>query len=657
MTAPYYYHAPYYLSRTAVLDVGLKCVHSCKFCYYSYLDGSDDQFHGMRHAKFRDGADLHRVVDQFKASGFLNFDVTGGEPTLHPEIIELVRHASELGISQRIITLGQFLTKKHKHGKHETLLEDLLEAGVTNFLFSTHAVEEEMFQRLTGGSWLAQKAAMDALDEQGFQYTSNTTVMAGNVKHLPEIAREILRHNIYLHNFICMNAYHYWSNSGQALDVQATYTEMAHYLREAVAILEEGGVAVNIRYAPHCMLAGLEKNLVGVVGVRYDPYEWMNAVNHMSPTPTSDGLRLGLQAGTCDPSFTLVKASGQMAGVEVIAARSLPNSPEPSKVFPASCAQCTAMPVCDGLAPSYVKEHGDREVVCYVGPKRGDLLDNDRIAYKAPFFVKRSPDADMKSVVARALKPQPIGPKPKVSIIVTCYNYGHFLSQSLDCALGQTWDNLEVVLVDDGSTDNTPEIAADYAARYPDRLVYLRQENSGQPAIARNNGVAKSTGELILCLDADDLIEPPMVEECVGWLRKHPDASIVYSCAHNFGARDDIHVSQDYNFATLILKNHMPYCSLYKREVWENLGGYRTNVRGCEDWDFWIAAGGLGYFATMIPRVFFHYRNHGEGLYAQEVKPNFPEKFRQIVLNNADLYPPQMVHQARTGQPVTPMMG
>jgi hypothetical protein len=405
------------------------------------------------------------------------------------------------------------------------------------------------------------------------------------------------------------------------------------------------------------MLAGLEKNLVGVVGVRYDPYEWMNAVNHMSPAPTSDGLRLGLQAGTCDPSFTLVKASGQMAGVEIIAARSLPNHPEPSKVFPASCAQCTAMPVCDGLAPSYVKEHGDREVVCYVGPKRGELLDNDRIAYKAPFFVKRSPDADMKSVVARVLKPQPIGPKPKVSIILTCYNYGHFLPQSLDCALGQTWDNLEVVLVDDGSTDNTPEIAADYAARYPDRLVYLRQENSGQPAIARNNGVAMSTGELILCLDADDLIEPPMVEECVGWLRKHPDASIVYSCAHNFGARDDIHVSQDYNFATLILKNHMPYCSLYKREVWENLGGYRTNVRGCEDWDFWIAAGGLGYFATMIPRVFFHYRNHGEGLYAQEVKPNFPEKFRQIVLNNADLYPPQMVRQALNGEPVTPMMG
>ncbi|MBI3444885.1 MAG: glycosyltransferase [Magnetospirillum sp.] len=660
MSDPHYFHAPLFPSRTAVLDVGLKCTHSCRFCYYSFLDGSDDQFHGMRHANFRTGEVLKQVLRQLAASGFLAFDITGGEPTLHPDLIELVRLAhAELGLSSRLITLGQFLLKKHKHGHHPRLIDDLLEAGLTNVLFSFHAADEALFKHLTGGSRATQKAAMTVLDEAGIDYCSNTTVVEDNYRTLPDIAREVVRHNIYQHNFICMNTYHYWGATGRALGVQARYADIAPYLREAVDILEDHGVAVNVRYAPLCTVAGLEKNVVGVVGVRYDPYEWMNAAEHTNETPQFDGLRIPLVAGRPDPAYTLAEASGELDGIVMAAVRGHPEHRDVlTKFFPGGCEHCKAMNVCDGFALTYLKEHGGDEALRYMGTQdsRGDLLDRDRRAYGAAFFVKRDQKAAMRRVVGNALKPKPVAADAKVSVIVTCYNYGRYLRHSLDSALAQTWHNLEVILVDDGSTDDTPAIAAEYAARYPDRLKVVTQANSGQPAISRNNGILASTGALIVCLDADDAFAPTYVEEALRWLRRHPDCSIVYPNTLMFGDRNELPFSPDYDFGKLIMANFIPYCALYKREVWEDLGGYRTNVRGCEDWDFWIHAGGYGHFGTLLPRVLFNYRIHGAGLLATDVVKNHSARFRQIVLNNADLYPPPMVAQARAGAEVTPVV-
>jgi pyrroloquinoline quinone biosynthesis protein E len=109
----FFVHQPGRLSRGAVLDVGLKCVHSCKFCYYSYLDKSDDQFRGMRRADFRTLTECKAILDGLKRNGFINFDYTGGEPTLHQDIIEITRYAhQELGLKGRIITLGQYLMRR-----------------------------------------------------------------------------------------------------------------------------------------------------------------------------------------------------------------------------------------------------------------------------------------------------------------------------------------------------------------------------------------------------------------------------------------------------------------------------------------------------------------------------------------------------------------
>jgi glycosyltransferase involved in cell wall biosynthesis len=102
--------------------------------------------------------------------------------------------------------------------------------------------------------------------------------------------------------------------------------------------------------------------------------------------------------------------------------------------------------------------------------------------------------------------PERVGPMSRdlrVSIIIVNYNYGRFLGAAIDSALAQTWKNIEVVVVDDGSTDNSPEIVA----RYGDRIKAYRKENGGQ-ASAQNYGFERATGRLVIFLDADDLLYP-----------------------------------------------------------------------------------------------------------------------------------------------------
>ena len=108
-----------------------------------------------------------------------------------------------------------------------------------------------------------------------------------------------------------------------------------------------------------------------------------------------------------------------------------------------------------------------------------------------------------------------------VSVIIPCYNHGHYLPEAIESVLGQTYGQVEVVVVDDGSTDNTREAAA----RYP-QVRYVHQHNQGLSA-TRNTGVRHSRGELLVFLDADDWLYPQALETNVRYLLQHEDAAFV----------------------------------------------------------------------------------------------------------------------------------
>ncbi len=244
--------------------------------------------------------------------------------------------------------------------------------------------------------------AMNELQYRGFQYITNTTITEQNYRYLPEIAKWIAgRPEIYQTTWLFFMPYYEWTSK---TDHRVPYTEIAPYLREAVATVEAAGIAATIRYAPQCTIKGMERNHVGIVGVRHDPHEWMNAIDHKADPATATpasmrmmGQRLPLldhDAGA--PLMPMTPRPGVLAREGVVAARTS------GKVFPEKCRGCRAMMVCDGIDGNYLEQRGDGELQPY-SDFRGDLLDRERLRYRAAHVIKTAPYADARSIVRSLL--------------------------------------------------------------------------------------------------------------------------------------------------------------------------------------------------------------------------------------------------------------
>ena len=218
---------------------------------------------------------------------------------------------------------------------------------------------------------------------------------------------------------------------------------------------------------------------------------------------------------------------------------------------------------------------------------------------------------------------------PLVSIIVPCYNYGNYLKRAVTSIINQTFSNWELIIVNDGSTDNTSEIAKALINKYSNlNITLIEQKNSGQPAISRNNGIKKAKGKYILCLDADDMIAPTMLEECLRIAEGgHP---LVYTAFEVYEKKNFqlkyIDQSIDYDFDILKYINFIPTASMFLKKAWKVVGGYRTNVVGYEDWDFWITLGAKGYHGTRVAKPLFKYFKGQEGIYQKAVQKDHISK-------------------------------
>ena len=239
--------------------------------------------------------------------------------------------------------------------------------------------------------------------------------------------------------------------------------------------------------------------------------------------------------------------------------------------------------------------------------------------------------------------------EPAVSVVVTCYNYARFLTEAVESVAAQTFRDFELIVVNDGSTDNSGEVADQLAAKYKDslRILAIHTRNTGQPAATRNTGIAAARGRYVLCLDADDKIDSTFLEKTVPVLEREAGVGVVYSHIRHFGDRDDTYQCGDFELAALMRDNVLPYCALYRRKIWERLGGYRLNIRGYEDWDFWLGACELGWKGRLIPEPLFFYRKHGSGLLAA-ANPRREALLATLVANHPQSFgPPLVAEKAR----------
>ncbi len=195
---------------------------------------------------------------------------------------------------------------------------------------------------------------------------------------------------------------------------------------------------------------------------------------------------------------------------------------------------------------------------------------------------------------------------PRVSVIIPCFNHGGYLDETVASVLAQSFRDFEIIVVNDGSTDDaTLRLLA--ASRWPQTRV-IHTANQGV-AMARNNGIREAQGEYILPLDADDLIAPTYLEKTVAVLDRSAQTGIVYSHADCFGSRKGFWPVPDFSRKGMLLTNLIFCSALFRRQDWERVGGYNPNmISGWEDWDFWISLLELGREVYRIPEVLFSYR-------------------------------------------------
>jgi glycosyltransferase involved in cell wall biosynthesis len=205
-------------------------------------------------------------------------------------------------------------------------------------------------------------------------------------------------------------------------------------------------------------------------------------------------------------------------------------------------------------------------------------------------------------------------PAPElVSVVIPCYNPAPFLRETLASLSAQTHPRIEVIVVNDGSTN--PESLALLKEISTQVDIYLEQPNKGLGA-ARNTGFREAHGNFVLPLDADDLIEPTCIAEYLRALLHDESAAFAYGDYQVFGTKNYPETTGKYNLEQLLTQNILIYASLIRKKVWEDSGGYDESMRlGYEDWEFWLRLGSRGHFGHHIPKSLFRYRKHGASLY------------------------------------------
>ena len=203
-------------------------------------------------------------------------------------------------------------------------------------------------------------------------------------------------------------------------------------------------------------------------------------------------------------------------------------------------------------------------------------------------------------------------PKEIVTVVVTCHNQGHFLRESIGSILSQTRLPDEILIVDDGSSDNT----RDEARRFPE-VIYIRQDNSGLAA-ARNTGLSRSRGDLLVFLDADDRLLPHALEAGLDDFAAHPECAFVFGAFRKIdatgkplGERAPMRPLGEDAYLGLLRNNQicMHATAMFRRRALEAVGGYDTSLPACEDYDLYLKIA-RRFPAHQHARLVAEYRMH-----------------------------------------------
>ena len=237
---------------------------------------------------------------------------------------------------------------------------------------------------------------------------------------------------------------------------------------------------------------------------------------------------------------------------------------------------------------------------------------------------------------------------PKVSIIISTHNQAKYLEQAVSSVMNQSYDNIHAVLIDDQSTDTTPEVIERLLVLYPE--LEVEYDNDVGSSNTRDRGVWLALSDYIVFLDGDDWIDKAFVEKTMSIMLQDRNLGFVY--VDTTYVKDGIHSpvpSPEYNFYNLIQNNFISYCSLFNREAYIDCGGYDLHNFGYfEDYQLYLNLGRHGWYGKHLGENLFYYRIHSESSF-QSIRAQtlFPLYRAYLISQYPEIHPPQWTEQAK----------
>lgn len=227
----------------------------------------------------------------------------------------------------------------------------------------------------------------------------------------------------------------------------------------------------------------------------------------------------------------------------------------------------------------------------------------------------------------------------KVTIGIPCYRQARYLPEAIESVLGQSYKDIEIIVVNDGSDDQTSEIAK----KYP-QVKLLEQVNKGL-ASARNTVIMSMRGQYLLPLDADDILLEDCVKELVR-VAKNTDADVIAPSFKTFGiSNETVTLMASPTIPDFLTGNRIGYFSMIKRSVLQEVGGYSPRMdKGFEDYHMWFNLLTRGKTIVTVPQVLALYRTKEESMW-RDAEKHRPELMSQIFKDFPQILPPDLAEE------------
>ncbi len=226
--------------------------------------------------------------------------------------------------------------------------------------------------------------------------------------------------------------------------------------------------------------------------------------------------------------------------------------------------------------------------------------------------------------------------RPLISVVIPCYNDGAYLTETVEKVKKQTYKNFEIIIVNDGSTDEKTLQTLELLTS-PGVQVFHKQ--NGRMSSARNFGVHHANGTIIAALDADDYFHPSFFEKALIILKEHENVGVVTSYIQMFGDFKKVSKPRGGDAFNFLFSSQCPACAIVRKNCWDEVGGYDEEMKnGYEDWEFYIRITKKGWYVHVIPQKLFYYRQTKKSTHKNFTMPNRAQIINYIIEKHKEWY-------------------